>query len=161
MKESGKHFHKKGNRDMKINTNAFPEGGVIPDKYSRQGSNMNPPLHLEEIPNRARSLALIVDDPDAPSGTFNHWVVYNIDPKTKDIKENSVPVIATQGRNDFGDVEYDGPQPPSGEHRYFFKAFALDTVLDLPRGARRQELEKAMEGHVLDQAATMGRYAKH
>ena len=146
---------------MKINTNAFPEGGVIPDKYARRGSNMNPPLHLEEIPNQARSLALMVDDPDAPSGTFNHWVVYNIDPKTKDIKENSVPVIATQGRNDFGDVEYDGPQPPSGEHRYFFKAFALDTVLDLPRGARRQELEKAMEGHVLDQAATMGRYAKH
>jgi Raf kinase inhibitor-like YbhB/YbcL family protein len=154
-------FHEKGNRDMKINTNAFPEGGVIPDKYARQGSNMNPPLHLDDIPSRARSLALIVDDPDAPSGTFNHWVIYNIDPKTHDIKENSVPVIATQGRNDFGDVEYDGPQPPSGEHRYFFKAFALDTVLDLPRGARRQELEKAMEGHVLDQAATMGRYAKH
>jgi len=146
---------------MKINTNAFPEGGVIPDKYARQGSNMNPPLHLDDIPSRARSLALIVDDPDAPSGTFNHWVIYNIDPKTHDIKENSVPVIATQGRNDFGDVEYDGPQPPSGEHRYFFKAFALDTVLDLPRGARRQELEKAMEGHVLEQAATMGRYAKH
>jgi len=146
---------------MKINTNAFPEGGVIPDKYARQGSNMNPPLHLDDIPSRARSLALIVDDPDAPSGTFNHWVIYNIDPKTHDIKENSVPVIATQGRNDFGDVEYDGPQPPSGEHRYFFKAFALDTVLDLPRGARRQELEKAMEGHVLEQAATMGRYGKH
>jgi len=146
---------------MKINTNAFPEGGVIPDKYARQGSNMNPPLHLDDIPSRARSLALIVDDPDAPSGTFNHWVIYNIDSKTHDIKENSVPVIATQGRNDFGDVEYDGPQPPSGEHRYFFKAFALDTVLDLPRGARRQELEKAMEGHVLEQAATMGRYAKH
>jgi Raf kinase inhibitor-like YbhB/YbcL family protein len=146
---------------MKINTNAFPEGGVIPDKYARQGSNMNPPLHLDEIPSRARSLALIVDDPDAPSGTFNHWVVYNMDPKIHDIKENSVPVIATQGRNDFGDVEYEGPQPPSGEHRYFFKAFALDTVLDLPRGARRQELEKAMEGHVLDQAAIMGRYAKH
>jgi len=154
-------FHEKGNRDMKINTNAFPEGGVIPDKYARQGSNMNPPLHLDDIPSRARSLALIVDDPDAPSGTFNHWVIYNIDPKTHDIKENSVPVIATQGRNDFGDVEYDGPQPPSGEHRYFFKAFALDTVLDLPRGARRQELEKAMEGHVLEQAATMGRYGKH
>src|SRR6266550_8084955 len=154
-------FHEKGNRDMKINTNAFPEGGVIPDKYARQGSNMNPPLHLDDIPSRARSLAVIVDDPDAPSGTFNHWVIYNMDPKTKDIKENSVPVIATQGRNDFGETEYDGPQPPSGEHRYFFKAFALDTVLDLPRGARRQELEKAMEGHVLDQAATMGRYAKH
>ena len=121
---------------------------------------MNPPLHLEEVPEKARSLALIVDDPDAPKGTFNHWLVYNMDPKTRDIKENSVPVIATQGRNDFGDVEYDGPQPPSGEHRYFFKAFALDTVLDLPRGAKREELEKAMQGHVVDEAKVMGRFAK-
>jgi Raf kinase inhibitor-like YbhB/YbcL family protein len=144
---------------MKLNTNAFPEGGIIPKKYAREGSNMNPPLHLEDIPAKTRSLALIVDDPDAPSGTFNHWLIYNMDPKTRDIKENSVPVIATQGRNDFGDVEYVGPQPPSGEHRYFFKAFALDSVLDLPRGARRAELEKAMQGHVVDEAAIMGRYA--
>jgi len=146
---------------MKLNTPAFADGGTIPKEYTREGANRNPPLHLEEIPDSARSLALIVDDPDAPSGTFNHWLVYNMDPKTKDIKENSVPVIATQGRNDFGDTEYDGPQPPSGEHRYFFKAFALDTVLDVPRGAKRQELERAMQGHVLDQAAVMGRYAKH
>ena len=144
---------------MKINTNAFPEGGVIPDKYARQGSNMNPPLHLDEIPSRARSLALIVDDPDAPSGTFNHWVVYNMDPKIHDIKENSVPVIATQGRNDFGDVEYEGPQPPSGEHRYFFKAFALDTVLPLGRGVRRAELDREMTEHVLEEAMLMGKYA--
>jgi hypothetical protein len=116
-------------------------------------------LHLKEIPEKARSLALIVEDPDAPKGTFNHWLVYNLDPQTHDIKENTVPVMATQGRNDFGDLEYDGPQPPSGEHRYFFKAFALDSVLELPRGARRAELEKAMQGHVLDQAAVMGRYA--
>lgn len=144
---------------MKLNTPAFRDGETIPQKYARQGSNMNPPLHLEEIPEKARSLALIVEDPDAPKGTFNHWLVYNLDPQTHDIKENTVPVMATQGRNDFGDLEYDGPQPPSGEHRYFFKAFALDSVLELPRGARRAELEKAMQGHVLDQAAVMGRYA--
>src|SRR3954454_24445472 len=117
---------------MKINTNVFTDGGVIPKQYTREGSNISPPLHLEEIPDRARSLALIVEDPDAPSGTFNHWLVYNMDPKTKDIKENSVPVIASQGRNDFGDLDYDGPEPPSGEHRYYFRAFALDTVLDVP-----------------------------
>ena len=145
---------------MKLNTPAFTEGGTIPQKYARQGSNLNPPLHLEDIPERARSLAVIVDDPDAPKGTFNHWILYNLDPKTRDIKEGAVPVMATQGRNDFGEVEYDGPQPPSGEHRYFFKAFALDSVLDVPRGAKRQELEKAMEGHVLDEATLMGRYAK-
>ena len=145
---------------MKLNTTAFTDGGPIPKKYARDGANVNPPLHLDDIPDRAKSLALIVDDPDAPSGTFNHWLVYNLDPKTHDIKENSVPVIATQGRNDYGETEYGGPQPPWGEHRYFFKAFALDTVLDVPRGAKRQELEKAMQGHVLDEATLMGRYAK-
>src|SRR5947209_333406 len=145
---------------MKLNTTAFSDGESIPKKYTRQGSNMNPALRLDEVPERARSLALIVDDPDAPGGTFNHWLMYNIDPKTRDIKENSAPVIATQGRNDFGEAEYDGPQPPSGEHRYFFKAFALDTVLDLPRGARRAELDQAIRGHVLDEATLMGRYAK-
>jgi Raf kinase inhibitor-like YbhB/YbcL family protein len=145
---------------MKLNTTAFTEGGPIPKKYARDGSNVNPPLHLEDIPDRAKSLALIVDDPDAPSGTFNHWLLYNLDPKTRDIKENSVPVIATQGRNDYGETEYGGPQPPSGEHRYFFKAFALDTVLDVPRGAKRPDLEKAMQGHVLDEATLMGRFAK-
>jgi len=145
---------------MKLNSSAFNNGETIPKKYTRQGVNMSPPLHLEEIPEKARSLAVIVDDPDAPSGVFNHWLVYNIDPKTKDIKENSTPVIATQGRNDFGQTEYDGPQPPSGEHRYFFKAFALDSVLDLPRGAKRAELETAMQGHVLDHGEVKGRYQK-
>jgi len=145
---------------MKLNTTAFSDGGSIPKKYTRQGANMNPGLHLEGVPERARSLALIVDDPDAPTGTFNHWLLYNMDPKIRDIKENSAPVLATQGRNDFGETEYDGPQPPSGEHRYFFKAFALDTVLDLPRGAKRRDLDKAMNGHILDEAAVMGKYAR-
>ena len=112
---------------MKLTSPAFDNGEQIPPKYSFDGGNVSPPLHLEEIPNQTRSLALVVDDPDAPQGTFTHWVLFNIDPKTKVIKENSVPVIATQGRNDYGEVEYDGPRPPFGDHRYFFKMYALDT----------------------------------
>jgi Raf kinase inhibitor-like YbhB/YbcL family protein len=144
---------------MKLSSEAFTNGGSIPDKYTKYGENRIPPLHLDDIPERARSLALTVDDPDAPNGTFNHWILFNVDPRTHDIKEDRVPVMATQGRNDFGEVEYDGPKPPSGEHRYFFKAYALDTVLTAPRGAKRQELEQEMQNHILDQAELMGRYA--
>src|SRR5262245_55790795 len=114
--------------NMNITSQAFTNGGKIPEKYTMYGENQIPPLHLENVPESARSLALVVDDPDAPNGNFNHWILFNMDPKTRDIRENSVPVMATQGRNDFGEVEYDGPKPPSGEHRYFFRAFALDTV---------------------------------
>lgn len=144
---------------MQITSRAFTNGGKIPDQYSKYGQNRIPPLHLEEIPEKTRSLALIVDDPDAPKGTFNHWLLFNLDPKIHDIKEDCVPVMATQGRNDFGEVEYDGPQPPSGEHRYFFKAFALDTVLPLSRGCQRAQLDSEMKGHVLDSATLMGKYA--
>ena len=146
---------------MKMTSQAFTNGGKIPDKYTRYGENRIPPLHLEEVPLNTRSLALVVDDPDAPSGTFNHWIVFNMDPKTRDIKENSVPVMATQGKNDFGEVEYDGPQPPSGEHRYEFKAFALDTVLALARGVKRQDLDREMKGHVIESATLLGKYAHH
>jgi Raf kinase inhibitor-like YbhB/YbcL family protein len=144
---------------MQISSAAFTNGGKIPDKYTKYGENRIPPLHLEQIPDKARSLALIVDDPDAPNGTFNHWLLFNVDPRVHDIKEDSVPVMATQGRNDFGEIEYDGPKPPSGEHRYFFKAFALDTVLALGRGSKREQLEAEMKDHVLDSATLMGKYA--
>lgn len=145
---------------MKITSHAFVEGGKIPEKYTKYGENRIPPIHLEEVPSKAKSLALIVDDPDAPNGTFNHWLLFNLDPNTKDIRENAVPVMATQGRNDFGEVEYDGPQPPSGEHRYFFRAFALDTVLPLSRGTKRSDLEKEMKDHVVEQATLMGKYGR-
>jgi len=144
---------------MRITSQAFSEGGKIPDQYTKYGQNKIPPIHIDEVPGRARSLALIVDDPDASSGTFNHWLLFNVDPKTKDIKEDCVPVMATQGRNDYGEVAYGGPQPPSGEHRYFFKAYALDTVLPLSRGTKRQDLEQEMKDHVLESATLMGRYA--
>ncbi|HXE42701.1 MAG TPA: YbhB/YbcL family Raf kinase inhibitor-like protein [Candidatus Baltobacteraceae bacterium] len=145
---------------MKITSQAFDNGEKIPDKYTMYGENRIPPLHLEDIPSKTRSLALIVDDPDASRGTtFNHWLLYNMDPRVSDIKEDSVPVMATQGRNDFGEVEYDGPKPPSGEHRYVFKAYALDTVLPLGRGAGRPDLDRAMKEHIVDSCELMGKYA--
>ena len=146
---------------MKITSSAFKENESIPKKYAADSGNVNPPLHIEGVPSNAKSLALVMEDPDAPSGTFHHWVLFDISPQTADIKENSVPVIATQGRNDFGEIEYGGPKPPSGEHHYFFKAYALDTVLGLSRGVNSGELESQMEGHVVDKASLMGRYANN
>ena len=144
---------------MQITSHAFTNGGKIPDKYTMYGENRIPPIHIEQVPEKTRSLALIVDDPDAPKGTFNHWLLFNIDPRIKDIKEDCVPVMASQGQNDFGEVGYGGPKPPSGEHRYFFKAYALDTVLPLGRASKRAELEREMKDHVLDSAMLMGKYA--
>jgi len=144
---------------MRISSQAFTDGGKIPDKYSKYGENKITTLHIDDITERDRSLALIVYDPDAPSGTFNHWLLFNVDPRTRDIKEDCVPVMATQGRNDYGEVEYGGPRPPSGEHRYFFKAFALDTVLPLSRGTTRPQLEREMQNHILESASLMGKYA--
>jgi len=144
---------------MKISSNAFENGEAIPDQYTMYGANRIPPIHFEDVPERTRSLAMIVEDPDAPRGTFNHWLLFNMDPRIRDIKEGATPVMATEGRNDFGKVEYDGPKPPSGEHRYFFRAFALDTVLPLPRGTSRQDLDREIKDHVLESASFMGRYA--
>lgn len=145
---------------MKLTSPIFKNGEVIPKDYTRDGADKSPPLHFEEVPDKAKSLALIMDDPDAPSGTFNHWLLFNMDPRIHDIHEGSAPVMATQGKNDWGEVQYGGPKPPSGEHRYFFKAFALDSVLPLGRGAPRGELDKAMSGHVLEEATLMGKYAR-
>jgi Raf kinase inhibitor-like YbhB/YbcL family protein len=144
---------------MKITSDAFENGEAIPNEFTMYGENKVPPLHLDEVPEKARSLALLVDDPDAPRGTFTHWILFNLAPESQDIDENHVPASVRQGRNDFGKQSYCGPKPPSGEHRYFFKAFALDTELSLPAGAQRQEFEKAIQGHVLDSASLMGRYA--
>src|SRR5439155_8824086 len=119
---------------MKGTSQGFTDGGKIPDKYTMYGENRIPPIQFEDVAVKARSLAFVVDDPDATRGTFNHWLLFNMDPKIRDIKEDCAPVMATQGRNDFGEVQYDGPKPPSGEHRYLFKAFALDTVMPLSRG---------------------------
>jgi Raf kinase inhibitor-like YbhB/YbcL family protein len=144
---------------MKITSPAFQEGGIIPDKFAKKGENANPPLRLEGIPATAKSLVLIVDDPDAPVGLFTHWLVWNIDPKTAKIAESSVPKGAVQGTNDYPGRGYDGPQPPSGTHRYYFRIFALDNSLGLAAGAKRRELDRAMNGHVIGQGECMGRYS--
>lgn len=149
-----------GGAKMKITSSAFQEGGTIPEKFSKNGQNVNPELRIEGVPAEAKSLALIVDDPDAPVGLFTHWLVWSIDPKTSEVAENSVPKGAVQGTNDFPGSGYDGPQPPSGAHRYYFKIFALDRVLDLKSGAKRRDVDAAMRGHILAQSELMGRYSK-
>ena len=145
---------------IKVTSSAFQEGGTIPEKFSKNGQNVSPGLRIEGVPAEAKTLALIVDDPDAPVGLFTHWLVWNIDPKTTEIAEGSAPKEAVQGRNDFGQSGYDGPQPPSGTHRYYFKIFALNGGLNLKPGAKRHDVDAAMKGHIIAQGELMGRYSK-
>lgn len=139
---------------------AFQEKSDIPPQYTCDGANVSPPLRWSGTPEGTKSLALIVDDPDAPVGLFTHWLAWNIDPKTTDIPAGNAPGGAVQGKNDFGETGYGGPQPPSGTHRYYFKVFALDRTLDLKAGAKRRDLDAAMKGHVIAQGQLMGRYSK-
>lgn len=145
---------------MKITSTAFPEGGNIPSQFTCDGADRNPALHFAEVRPGAKSLVLIVDDPDAPSGLFTHWLLWNIDPKLTDVSERNSPGGAVEGTNDFGKTGYAGPCPPSGTHRYFFKIFALDRMLDLRSGAKRAELDRAIEGHIIAQGQLMGRYRR-
>jgi len=139
---------------------AFHGGGAIPGTYTCDGIDVNPPLVIGPVPAGTRSLALIVDDPDAPVGIWVHWVVWNIPLQTREIRENSVPSGAVQGSNDWHRPGYGGPCPPSGTHRYFFKLYALDTLLNLGASTTRVDLEKAMQGHILGQVELMGTYHK-
>jgi Raf kinase inhibitor-like YbhB/YbcL family protein len=148
-----------GGAKMKITSSAFQEGASIPSKFSCDGANASPPLQIADVPSGAKSLVLIVDDPDAPSGLFTHWTVWNISPQTNAISEGSAPK-GVQGTNDFGKSGYGGPCPPSGTHRYYFKIFALDRELDLPGGAKRSQLDAAMKGHIVAQGELMGRYSR-
>ena len=148
-----------GGARMKITSSAFQQGANIPSKFSCDGPNTSPPLQISDVPGEAKSVVLIVDDPDAPSGLFTHWAVWNISPQTSTIAEGSTPK-GVHGTNDFGKSGYGGPCPPSGAHRYYFKIFALDRELDLPVGAKRSQLDAAMKGHVIAQGELMGRYAK-
>lgn len=145
---------------IQITSSAFTEGAFIPKKHTCDGEDVNPPLAFTGVPANAQCLALIVDDPDAPRGTWNHWLLWNIDPETTAIAENSSPAQAVTGNNDFLKTRYNGPCPPKGVHRYFFKLFALDHKLKLKAGASRQELDKAMEGHILAWGQLMGKYAR-
>jgi Raf kinase inhibitor-like YbhB/YbcL family protein len=142
-----------------VTSSAFSSGGAIPAQFTCKGANHNPPLQLQGIPKSAKSLVLILDDPDAPGGTFNHWLMWNLDPTTSQIGERSEPAGAIQGTNDFGKAGYGGPCPPSGTHRYYFRIFALDRTLDLKAGARRPALEAAMKGHILGRSELMARFS--
>ena len=143
---------------MEINSPNFEQNEKIPVKFTGDGNDINPNLEISEIPENAKSLVLIMDDPDAPVGTWVHWLVWNISPKTREIKENTVPENAVQGANGWGRNDYGGPSPPSGTHRYFFKIFALDTELNLQEGSSKEELERGIEGHITDKAELVGLY---
>ena len=143
---------------MKLTSAAFAHNESIPSKYTCDGTDINPPLAIEGVPAGAASLALIMDDPDAPVGTWDHWIVWNIPPQTTLIGEKSVPGV--QGKNGWGRSDYGGPCPPKGTHRYFFKLYALDIKPDLKAGAPKAALEKAMQGHILAQTELIGLYQR-
>jgi Raf kinase inhibitor-like YbhB/YbcL family protein len=144
---------------MKITSSAFQEGGNIPSKFTCDGSDTSPPLQITGVPSEAKSLVLIADDPDAPSGLFTNWLVWNIPPQTNSIAEGGAPK-GVHGTNDFGKSGYKGPCPPPGTHRYSFKIFALDRELDLRALAKRSQVDAAMKGHVIAQGELVGRYAR-
>lgn len=145
---------------MNISSPAFVHQQKIPSQYTCSGDNISPPLQFGNVPQEAKSLVLIVDDPDAPSGTWAHWVVYNIAPNISEVRENSIPDNGIEATTSFGNTGYGGPCPPSGEHRYFFKLYAINTLLNLPEDANKQIVEEAMQGHIVGQAELIGLYSK-
>jgi hypothetical protein len=149
----------KGQATIAVSSPAFKSGSMIPARFTCKGANQSPPLEFNGLPTGAKSLVLIVDDPDAPGGVFSHWLLWNLNPSTRQIAGNSVPAGATQGENDFGKPGYGGPCPPS-LHRYFFRVFALDTKLDLKTGAKRSSLDSAMSGHIIGRGELMARFGR-
>ena len=142
---------------LNVSSIAFSHGGHIPKKYSCEGENINPPLEINRFPKETKTVAIILDDPDAPRGIFDHWLVWNLS-ANEPISENYVGGVS--GRNSFGDIGYGGPCPPSGSHRYYFKVYALDTSLDLPEGSDKKQLEQAMQGHIITSGELMAHYKK-
>lgn len=152
---------------LRLTSSAFEHEGMIPRKYTRFGEDVSPPLQWNDPPEGTKSFALICDDPDAPRATpWVHWVIFNIPAQTRQLPEGvptdkDLPDGSRQGKNDYGDIGYGGPQPPSGTHRYFFRLYALDTTLDLPAGTTtKDQLLKAMVGHVLARGELMGKYSR-
>ncbi len=154
---------------LKITSAAFEQGRDIPARYTCEGQDVSPPLEWSDLPRNAKTLSLIVDDPDAPDPAkpqrvYVHWVVYNIPASVDSLKENAskdgMPKGALQGNNDWGKAEYGGPCPPIGRHRYFFKLYALDTALAVSSAATKADLERAMQGHVVGSGELMGTYQK-
>ncbi len=155
--DTGKGDENMNIQNIKVFSSAFAANGSIPGKYTCDGQNINPPLEFEGIPEEAESLVLILDDPDAPTKTFTHWIVWNIEPVAK-IEEDSIPGV--EGLNDFKKIGYGGPCPPSGTHRYFFRVYALDKKLELKAGAGRKDLENEMIGHIIAEGELMGKYSR-
>lgn len=150
---------------MEILSSAFQEGGFISAKYTCDDINVSPPLEWSQVPEGTKSFALICDDPDAPMGTWVHWVMYNIPGATRTLTENIRPLEtldngAIQGTNDFRKIGYGGPCPPGGIHRYYFKLYALDDMLSSPPGLTKKGLLDAMEGHIMAKGQLMGRYKR-
>jgi Raf kinase inhibitor-like YbhB/YbcL family protein len=151
--------------EIKVTSPAFAEGQMIPAEYTADGRNISPPLEWSPAPEGTVSIALINDDPDAPMGTWVHWVVYNIPADVTSLEENvlpseTLPNGAIHGTTDFGRIGYGGPAPPSGTHRYYFKVYALDTMLDLPARATKGQVESVMAGHILAYGQLLGMYAR-
>jgi Raf kinase inhibitor-like YbhB/YbcL family protein len=151
--------------EIKITSPAFDNGGMIGAKYTCDGENISPPLQWDAVAEGTKSIALICDDPDAPMGTFVHWVLFNLPAETRKLTENIpadkiLPNGAKQGITDFRSIGYGGPCPPSGTHRYFFKIYALDTEIDLPAGTKKSQLLKAMQEHILGQGQLIGKYKR-
>ena len=153
-------FEKEKEVQMKIKSPAFNDGGFIPANYTADGEDISPPLEIEGVPEGAATLVLIVDDPDAPGGNWDHWILWNIPATTAGIEAGTHPPCI-KGRNDFGTLDYGGPAPPSGTHRYFFKLYALDKKLELKEGTGKAALLKAMDGHTLGTAVLIGKYSRH
>ncbi|NWF59010.1 MAG: YbhB/YbcL family Raf kinase inhibitor-like protein [Fischerella sp.] len=150
---------------MNLESIAFEANGLVPAKYTCDGADISPPLNWNEPPSGTESFALIVDDPDAPRRTFVHWVLYDLPATVRQLPEKiaavkNLPDGGVQGKNDFGNFGYGGPCPPSGTHRYFFKLYALDKKLGLQPGATKNQLEAAMDGHILAEAELIGRYQR-
>jgi Raf kinase inhibitor-like YbhB/YbcL family protein len=150
---------------IQLQSPAFKANGNIPQKYTCDGQNISPPLYWGTIPGGTESLALIADDPDAPNGTWVHWVLFNLPPDTKELQEQFPPDKelangARQGTNDFQKIGYGGPCPPDGPHRYYFKIYALDTTLDLQPGATKAEVMSAMDEHELAVGTLIGKYKR-
>ena len=146
-------------RLLKVSSSAFKNEGEIPSEFTCDGLDLSPPLSITDVPKETTTLSIIMDDPDAPMGTFTHWLVWNISPnKTQFTKGEEFDSV--QGRTSFGAIGYGGPCPPSGTHRYFFRIYALDIKLDLKQGSNAKNLESAISGHVLAEATLMGRYSR-
>ncbi|HHH79321.1 MAG TPA: YbhB/YbcL family Raf kinase inhibitor-like protein [Thermoplasmatales archaeon] len=150
--------HQKNITNMTITSSAFENNGIIPDKYTCRGEDASPPLNFSDIPENAKSLVLIMYDPDAPMGTFTHWMLWDIPANITGFSEGE-KIVYPQGTNDFGVTGYRGPCPPSGTHHYHFKVYALDTFLNLKPGIHREQLENAMNGHVLAEGQLIGVYS--